>query len=212
MQMTYSFAQRSDPHLARRLWHFAGVFSMFLLAWKCTPAVTIRLAFIVSGSLVTLDLLRLRFTWLNRKLIWIFRPVLRKAETERPTGSTYMLLGVTTIACFFPRPVLLMTLLFFSMADPMAAFIGTRYGKDKLIGPKSLQGSAAAFVSCFILTIVYCLVFHTMTQRLVIVGIVCGLIGAISELLPVGNIDDNFVFPVLCAALLTPAFILFGGL
>lgn len=210
--MTYSLAQRSDPHLARRLWHFSGVFTMFLIAWKVPPPGALRIALCVSGFLVTLDLLRLRFPWLNRKLIWAFRPVLRAAEAERPTGSTYMLLGVTLITYFFPRPVLMLTLLFFSMADPAAAWFGTRYGKDKLIGQKSLQGSGAAFVTCFILTVIYCLAFHTMTQRLVIVAVVCGLIGAVSELIPIGNIDDNFVFPVLCAALLTPAFILFGGL
>jgi diacylglycerol kinase (CTP) len=209
--LNYTLAQRSDTHLARRIWHFIGVFTMFLIGWRL-PTQALRIALIVTGSLVTLDLMRLRFQWLNRRLIWIFRPVLRAAETERPTGSTYMLLGVTLIAYVFPRPVVLLTLLFFSMADPAAAYFGTLYGKDKLIGPKSLQGSTAAFLVCFVLTLAYCLLFHMMTERLVIVAVIGGLIGAVSELVPVAGLDDNFVFPVLSAALLTPVFILFGGL
>ena len=103
-------------------------------------------------------------------------------------------------------------LLFFSVADPIAAFIGTRYGKDKLIGAKSLQGSLAAFVACFVLTLIYCIGFQLMTERLVIVALVCGLIGAVSELIPIAGLDDNFIFPLMCASFLTLAFRLFGGI
>lgn len=211
MQFSFPLAQRSDPHLARRIWHFTGVFTMFLIGWRL-PDDALRIALYVTASLVMLDLLRLRLPWLNRKLIWIFRPILREAETSRPTGSTYMLLGVSVIAYLFPRPVVLLTLLFFSVADPAAAYFGTRFGKDKLIGQKSLQGSTAAFIACFVLTLIYCIAFHTMTHRLVIIAVIGAITGAVSELIPIGSLDDNFVFPVLCASLLTPAFILFGGL
>ncbi len=210
--MIKTLPQRSDAHLARRVWHFAGVISMFLVDWFLTPEATLKTALYVTGSLVTLDLLRLRYRALNKKLTWIFRPVMRESERHRPTGSTFMLLGVTLIAYFFPRPVVLLTLLFFAVADPMAGYVGTRYGKDKLIGPKSLQGTLAAFAVCFVLTLIYCIALHVMTERLVIVAIVCGCIGAVSELVPIGKLDDNFIFPVLCAALLTLAFLLFGGL
>lgn len=209
---TVILPHRNDTHLARRLWHFTGVMSMFWAYFYLPREVSLRIAFYGSGFLVTLDLLRLRYEFLNKRLTWLFRPFLRESEKRRPTGSTFMLIGVSIIIYFFPKPVTLLSLLFFSLADPMAAFIGTRYGKDKLIGSKSLQGTLAAFVVCFVLTLIYCIALHLMTERLVIVAVVCGMIGAISELVPIGNLDDNFIFPVLCASLLTLAFKLFGGI
>ena len=44
------------------------------------------------------------------------------------------------------------------------------------------------------------------------VALLAGLIGAFSELVPIGKLDDNFVFPVLSATLLTGLLKLFGGL
>jgi dolichol kinase len=210
--VTHTLPHRNDIHLARKLWHFSGVMAMFWLYWFCTRETSLKIAFYGTGFLVTLDLLRLRYPSLNRSLTWVFQPVLRESERHRPTGSTFMLIGVSLIVYFFPKPVTLLTLLFFSLADPMAAYIGTRFGKDKLIGSKSLQGTLAAFVVCFVLTLIYCIALNLMMERLVIVAVVCGLIGAVSELVPIANLDDNFIFPVFCAGLLTMAFQLFGGL
>lgn len=209
---TQSLAQRSDPHLARRIWHTTGVLGMFAVAYYVTPETAFRIALYVSGTLVTLDAIRLRYPSLNHRLVRLFRPVLRESERHRLTGSTFMLIGVTLITYFFPKPVLLLTLLFFAFADPLAGYVGTRYGRDRLIGKKTLQGSLAAFGACFILTVIYCIAFQVMIDRLVIVSLLCGLIGAASELIPVANLDDNFVFPVLSAALITVVFMLFGGL
>src|SRR5262249_30278230 len=116
MQMTNSLPGRSDPHIARQIWHFSGVFSMFIVAWFLPPEQYLRVSLYVTATLVTLDLLRLRYQALNGPLIRLFKPFLREHEKRRPTGSTFMLVGVTCIAYFFPKPVVLLTLLFFSLA------------------------------------------------------------------------------------------------
>ena len=51
-----------------------------------------------------------------------------------------------------------------------------------------------------------------MTDRLVLVTIVSGFIGMIAELIPVGKLDDNLSFPIICASLLWGVFTLFGGI
>jgi dolichol kinase len=204
--------QRHDLHLARKLWHFAGVQSMFWMYWFFTRETSLKIAFYGTAFLVTLDLLRLRYQGLNQRLQWVFRPFLRESEKHRPTGTSFMLIGASIAVYFFPKPATLLMMQFFSLADPLAAYFGTRYGRDKLIGSKSLQGTTAAFVVCFVLTLIYCIALHLMMERLIIVAVICGLIGAVSELLPIGSLDDNFIFPVLCTALLTLAFKLFGGI
>jgi diacylglycerol kinase (CTP) len=212
LELIKPLAKRSDPHVARRLWHIGGLLAMFCVDYFLPPAVTLKATAWVAGTLILLDLLRLRYPALNARLVWLFQPVLRESEKHKLTGSTYMLAGVAVVAYLFPRPVVLLTLLFFAFADPFAGYFGTRFGKDRLVGPKTLQGSLAAFIVCFFLAVIYCLAFKTMLERLVIVSLLGGLIGAVAELVPVGNLDDNFIFPVLSASMLTVVFMIFGGL
>jgi dolichol kinase len=180
--------------------------------WFFTRETSLKIAFYGTASLVTLDLLRLRYQGLNRRLQWLFRPFLRETEKHRMTGTSFMVLGASLAIYFAPKPATLLMMQFFSLADPLAAYFGTLYGRDKLIGPKSLQGTMAAFLVCFVLTLIYCIALHLMMDRLIIVAVICGLIGAVSELIPIGALDDNFIFPVVCTSLLTLAFKLFGGI
>lgn len=207
-----TLAQRGDLHLARRFWHMGWVLAMFVIAYHFSRPIALRTAVYCMIFFVSLDLLRLRYEGLNRRLVALFSPFLRESERSKPAGSTSMLIGITLSFYLFPRPAFLLTLLFFALADPIAAFVGTRYGKDRLIGSKTLQGTLAAFVVCVLITIGYCVVFQLMVDRLSLVALLGGLIGALSELIPVANLDDNFIFPVLSSALLTVVLILFGGI
>lgn len=203
---------RNDIHLARRLWHFGGVMVMALIDYALTARQTATVAVVASGVLVGCDGARLFSPRLNRLFTWVFRPVLRESERAKLAGSTAMMVGVTLTVLIFPRPVTLLTLLFFAVADPLASYCGILYGRDKLIGPKSFQGSAAAFAACFVIALVYLYAADLMRERLFLVAWLAGLIGAVSELIPVGKLDDNFVFPVMSASLLTGVFYVFGGL
>jgi diacylglycerol kinase (CTP) len=203
---------RNDLHLARRLWHFGGVMTMVVLYWMLSPRQAAITAICISGFMICFDSARLFSKRLNRLFTWIFRPVMRESERQKPAGSTAMMAGVTLIVLLYPKDVVILTLIFFSLADPLASYFGILYGKDKLIGNKSLQGSAAAFVACFLVALVFYSAFGLMTERLFIVCLLSGLIGAFSELVPVGKLDDNFVFPVTAATLLTGLFYVFGGL
>ena len=104
-----------------------------------------------------------------------------------------------------------LALLFLALADPIASYFGIRFGKDKLFGRKSLQGSIAAFFACTLTSMVYYVAHRLMLDRLLIVGILSGLAGAAAEALPVGPLDDNLVLPVLSSAQLWIIFYVFGG-
>ena len=111
----------------------------------------------------------------------------------------------------FPHDIVTLSLLFLAIADPAASYFGIRYGKDRLWGQKSLQGSIAAFFACGLTSMVYYTVHHLMLDRLLIVGILSGLAGAIAEAAPLGQLDDNLVLPVLSALQLWLIFYVFGG-
>lgn len=203
---------RTDLHLARRIWHFGTVLAMFAIYWFTPKPEALRLVVIVTVFLVSLDLSRLYIPSLNRLLIPIFKPVLRTHETKRPTAATFLLLGVTICIYIFSKPIMLLTLLMLAFADPLAAVVGTRYGKDKLIGSKSLQGCMAAFIACFFISMAYFYTLNLFTERLLLVSLLCGLIGTLSELIPIFNWDDNFTFPILCSSSLAGLFYIFGAL
>ncbi len=207
-----SFRDRNQIHLSRRFWHCAGVIFIFILYWFVPPATAPWLAIAIATFMIGFDWARLRNPRLNRLFTWIFKRVMREDERHKFAASTAMLAGVTIIICLFPRNVVLLTLLFLAVADPMASYFGIRFGKDKLIGNKSLQGSMAAFAACFLLALGFFSYMDLMTERQFIACLLAGLIGAASELVPIGKLDDNLVFPVLSAIGLTGLYYVFGGL
>lgn len=102
-------------------------------------------------------------------------------------------------------------MLFLCFGDPIASYFGIRFGKDKLVGNKTLQGTMAGFVVCTLVALVYYYYNNIMLDRVLIVAPISGLIGALAELVPVGKMDDNFTFPVISATCLYILFGLFGG-
>jgi dolichol kinase len=203
---------RDDIHLARRLWHFLGVMGILYLYWKIPPEKARAAVLVFCLPLVAIDIARLYSPAMNKAMLILFKPFMRESERHRLAGITFMLIGVIINVLFLPRAVVPLTLLFLGVADPVASFVGIRYGKDKLVGNKSLQGSFAAFVACFVLACGYLSYLGLMHERLFIVCLLAGLIGALSELMPVGKLDDNLVFPVMSGVLLTGLFSIFGGL
>lgn len=203
---------RSDIHLARRLWHFCGVMIILAVYLTVPTERSTHTALGLAVLIVGIDLARLYFHRFNRTLMWIFGYVMREGERRRLSGLSHMILGVVLIVLIFPRNAVVLSLLFLGVADPLASYFGIRYGRDKLVGEKSLQGTFAAFVACFLLSFAFFYYMNLMHERLFIVCLASGLIGAASELVPIGNWDDNFVFPVFSAALLTGLFYIFGGL
>lgn len=206
------FKSREHIHLARRVWHFLGVIFILALYVVIPPRQAPYVAISIAAFMISFDWARLRNARLNRLFQWMFRWVIREDERHKFAASTAMLAGITVIICFFPRNVVMLTLLFLALGDPTASYFGIRFGKDKLIGNKSLQGSMAAFAVCFFLALLFYSYMDLMSERLFITCLLAGLIGAVSELVPIWKLDDNFVFPVLSAIGLTGMSYLFGGL
>jgi diacylglycerol kinase (CTP) len=158
---------------------------------------------------VPADVLRLYYPKINLFVTRIFKPIMRKNELDKPAGTTYLLTGVIFIGLLFDKQVVGLSLLFLAFADPIASYIGIRFGKDKIFGHKSVQGFMAAFFVCFIVTYTF-LYLHNIQEYILIVSLLSGLIGALAELIPIAKIDDNFTMPVLSSIGLSIVFNLFS--
>ena len=205
------FKQRSDIHLARKLWHFCGVLLMLFLYLNVSRETALNMVTILAVLFISNDLLRHNIPALNNVLIRLFKPVMREHERHSMAGTSYLTLGAFVLIVVFPKPIVILSLLFLAVADPVASYVGIRYGKDRLFANKSLQGSLAAFVCCAVISTGFYYFNNLMTERLIIVSLLSGLVGAIAEAVPIARVDDNFTIPVLSASLLYALFYLFGG-
>ena len=198
-------------HWSRKTWHMGGVSALAGAYYYLSPFWSTVFLMTLWMLAVPIDFLRLRSPNLNDVLMHAFRPIMRESEAKGIAGTSYLVTGVLFIAIIFPREIVLMTLLYLAFADPMASVIGIRFGKDKIFGHKSVQGSAAAFTICAVITWAVLIYKGIMLDRIVIVSLFGGLIGAMAEAIPIGKLDDNFSIPVLSAVGLWLLFIVFGG-
>ena len=197
---------RSDLHLARRLYHMLGV-SIIAVLYYFMPRKEMLILFVgFTVFCLVIDLVRLKSKKLNDKLLVTFGSFARKSEVNGLTGMTYLTIGVTAIAVIFPKEIVTLSLFMLAVGDPISSIFGIKYGKDVLVGKKTLQGTIAGFVACALVSIFYFSATDIMSERLILASLVAGLIGAISELTPVFGLDDNFTFPILSACLLWAQF------
>ena len=200
---------RSDLHVARKIWHMSGVFTIFT-AWLFLPKWVSITALVLAWVLfVPTDFVRQKNDKLNKYLLDIFRPIMRTNELNRLAGTTYLISGTLLIALFFNEGIVSLSLLFLAFADPIASYVGIKYGRDKIFGHKSVQGFVAAFVICTALTYLF-LYYNQVQEYIYIASLLAGFVGALAELIPLGKLDDNFSMPVMSSVGLTVLFYFFG--
>jgi len=105
----------------------------------------------------------------------------------------------------------LLSVFFLIFSDPISSYVGIRFGKDKILPNKSLQGSSAGFVVCTIITFIYCLLEGHMGANIILFAFLAGIIGSISEMMSI-FVDDNLTIPVISGlglTLLNQIFIIF---
>lgn len=174
-------------------------------------STAIQIMALSTSLFVIVDLLRQQAPSLNHHIVRLMASIMRDSERNQLAGTTYLLLGVLIIMLIFPKPVVVLTLVLLAVADPVASYIGIKYGKDKIWRKKSLQGSLAAFVVCAWISGLYFYFTNAMVERLVIVSLLTGLVGSLAELIPIGNIDDNLTFPLICSVGVWGIYYLFAG-
>jgi diacylglycerol kinase (CTP) len=189
---------RSDLHLTRKLWHIlTGLTGLVVYKRLDLAAETVAFA-LLTFSLLSfgVEYLRLRNEKLNTILMTFMKPVMRESERNSVSGMPFYALGVSLALFFFPERIAVLAVLFLIFADPIASFVGILYGRDKILPNKSLQGTIAAFTVCYVLTLVYGVVYTGPHMSLLVFAIAAGVIGSVSEMCS-QFVDDNLCIPVV---------------
>lgn len=210
-QEVWQVKLRNDLHLARKAYHFTGVMILVALYQILDRPTGLAILSVCTLTLLILDFIRLRVPHLNQLTLKFFQPFLRREEQARLSGMSHLLTGALIVVTFFPKSIGILAFLFLAVGDPISSIVGVRFGKDKILPNKSLQGTMAGFFVCSFIAALYFSAMGLMIDRLILVSLIAGIIGAASELLSFWKLDDNFTIPVFSAIMLWVLFYFFGG-
>lgn len=198
--------KRETPHIARRVYHLLmGLLCFSLYAWALTRDQAIFLLVYLGIPFVLLDFLRLKIPSLNTAALKLFGTIMRREELLRFSANSYYIIALAILVVLFPKPVALLGILYLAAGDPVAAIVGSNFGRHPLVGGKSWEGTLANFAVCAAGTFVFAQWFLSLPVTTALTfAVVGGLISAIAEVVPL-PVNDNLYFPVLSAVLLTGA-------
>ena len=178
--------------LLRKTTHLAGFFIplIYIVLDKSTMLI---IAGALAGIAVIVEFLK----WVSesfRKLFFrFFEFILRRHERKGAiTGATYYIISTFLCIVIFDKHIAIVSIFFIVLGDTAAALVGKAWGRTKLIGRKSLEGSAACFIVCAMIS-----VFWIDP----IIGLTGAFVATLVELLPL-RIDDNLTVPLISGAVM----------
>ncbi len=197
--MERTLRARHDLHLLRKAWHMTTggigllVFLSFELDQHFTGLVFVCLALVG----FTFEFLRVRLDGLNQRVMAVMGPLMRTSERNSCSGLPFYALGAGACLMLFEREIAVLSILFLIFADPISSLFGILYGQKRLIPGKSLEGTMAGFITCYLLTLFVINVNQNISGlEVVVFCFFSGCIGAVSELLSFVA-DDNLTIPLL---------------
>ena len=178
--------------LLRKSIHLAGLILPVIYFFIDKPTMLIGVG-ILTGIAVTVELAK----WISPRFsdffFKIFAVMLRSHERSGAmTGATYYIISTFLCVLFFGKTLAIVCIFFMVLGDLAAALVGRMWGKTKLIGKKSLEGSAACFIVCAIIALV---------KLNPVIGIIGALVATIVEMLPF-PVDDNLTVPLVSGAVM----------
>lgn len=198
------FHLRSDLHVARKLWHIGTGLVGLVVFYKSGigPAMMAKILMGLALAGFAVDLVRMRVPAINKVVMVVMKPFMREHEKNSMSGFPFYALGVSLALFFFAEKIAILAVLFLVFSDPISSYFGILYGKDKILPNKSLQGTVAGYLTCYSVTLVYCLFYVEPSIDVLAFAMFGGVIGAISELLS-ELVDDNLTIPVVSGLGLT---------
>ncbi len=207
------FKARNDLHIIRKLWHMgsglSGLCGYLVFGIEKNQMATILLG--LSAIAFIVEFARLNFPSVNKSVMVFMGPFMRESERNGLSGFPFYALGAGLSLFFFSEKIAILSILFLIFSDPISSFFGVLLGREKILPNKSLQGSLAGFITCYLVTLFYLNAFEQSSIQALVFALFAGLIGSVSELLSV-FVDDNLTIPVCSGfglSILNEVFVIF---
>ncbi|EGG21056.1 hypothetical protein DFA_00929 [Cavenderia fasciculata] len=185
--------------LKRKGFHFSGLIIpiIYLLGLNYTTFITRQFAYTLMGIITILffiwECLRLYIPAVKKFYVDRFSGIMREKERDSFNGVLFYLMGTTISIYYFSPIIAIASTLFLILGDFTAALVGISYGRTKIFGKKSLEGTLAMFGVCLLISLA--LFWRSnLGEQLAFWG---ALSATLVELLNPSFIDDNLTIPCL---------------
>lgn len=139
--------------------------------------------------IISFEVVRLRRCRIWNLLAPVFGPMVRPKEKRGNfTGALYILLSALFCIIFFNKYIAATAITFIIVGDVGSAMVGRRWGKHKLLGSKTLEGSLAFLVIALLVTTAIPYVPWS-------VGVIGAVVATVAEALSIHR-DDNLTVPL----------------
>lgn len=138
---------------------------------------------------VIVDLLRLKSKNIGRFFTLHLGELLWEKEHHTLTGATTYAISAFLSVYLFDKWIAIAVLLFLSLGDTAAYFVGYKWGITYLNSEKTIEGSAACLVVCLTVSMI-------LPKPEMIILISGSVFAALIELFPLG-VDDNLALPLI---------------
>lgn len=193
LELDFLVDRTRGPQPWRRLFHAVnGLIVVGLLVFLDPSwALSVTLLTAIVALLFLTDGARFAIPSLNRLFFRLFRPFASPREAQGVASSTWYMLGILLAVAFFPREIAIPAILVLALADPLASYLGYRFGKRRF-GSGSVLGTGVFFMASLAILIP----LAGMVPALITAAVV-----ALLEPIP-WSLDDNLVIPLAVGALL----------
>lgn len=187
---------------ARNVWHVTNTsIALAVLLLAPHPSWVIAASACFCFSFWFLEWLRRRRPALNERIVFFFRLIVHPHEAVRVNSGTWFATALFLLALTRSTLVCVPALAVLGAGDPVAALIGRRFGRTRLLHGRTLEGSLAFLVAATAAAWLALRLTHPTVGALPALGIAlaAALGGALAELFSL-RIDDNLSVPVAAAA------------
>ncbi len=186
---------RYGSELVRKAIHVASL-AIPIGLYLAPVAASRRALLLLSATVLMVDVVRLYEPHVRTVFYLLLGRIVREHERFNLLGSTYLLLSSLVCIYAFSKHVAVASLSFLVVGDSMAALIGRRWGRIRILD-KTLEGSLACLVSCLLIGWFY--PGHVLTPLMIVAGAV---VATLFELLPI-PLDDNVRIPLAAGFAMT---------
>jgi dolichol kinase len=178
----------------RRVFHAANGIAIVVVLILLAPPRSVVLVVLsaITTALFVLDWVRFRLPAVNRIFFGLLHPFASPREARGVASSSWYMLGCLLTLALFPRATAIAAILVLAIADPLASYIGRRWGR-RPFGSGTIEGSLVFATAAFGVLVFF-------ADLPVAAGV--ALTTALAERIP-WPFDDNLVIPLVVAALLT---------
>lgn len=194
--------------LPRRLWHIFGGLSLPVSGLLVPENIFLPALISLTMAFLLFELIRLKFSWLNRRFFTSFRALLREKEASTLTASAYLLIAASIIFILADKSIAAIALTFVVVGDPIAGMVRDLRGGPPFhptyltrgvrgISGKGLKGSCACFLACVVAGAILAAITHVALWPMV-VGAVCATAIEFLSL----RVNDNLTIPLAAGGIM----------